>query len=278
MDYFTGTVLIMAFFMIIIHCVETLAYAVRISGARVRLIASALSLFNIMVLVSRTSNMIVQPVSGNFTDGAHTAETLAHAENQFRIVIGATTIGTLIGALLLPTFIAIFSRAIIYLAHEGGSVPALVKRGLSFTYMRRVRNHLAFPSRSYIKGIQYKDIPKRLFLTNMLITAVYTVGVLAALYASLRVPEYGTTAVMSSGMINGIATILMVVFVDPKVSVLADNVVNKRGSYLDLRTTTVMMVGSRLCGTLLAQLLFIPGSLYIAYFSQGLAAFLELFK
>ncbi len=108
----------------------------------------------------------------------------------------------------------------------------------------------------------------KLFFINMVITAIYTIGVLAALYASLIVPERAATAVMASGLINGVATILLVIFVDPKVSVLADDVVNNRGSYQTLKIVSLMMVSSRLFGTLLAQVLFIPGAKYVAWFTK----------
>src|SRR5690625_2988409 len=112
------------------------------------------------------------------------------------------------------------------------------------------------------------DIPIKLFLVNMIITAIYTIGVLSALYAALLAPERASTAIMASGLINGMATILLVIFVDPKVSVVADDVVNQRGSYQTLKNISLMMVTSRLLGTLLAQLFFIPGAKYIAWFTQ----------
>lgn len=102
----------------------------------------------------------------------------------------------------------------------------------------------------------------------MVITAIYTIGVLSALYAALLTPERASTAIMASGLINGVATILLVIFVDPKVSVVADDVVNKRGNYQTLKNISLMMVTSRLLGTLLAQLFFIPGAKYIAWFTQ----------
>ncbi|GAB0168131.1 hypothetical protein LSPCS325_15680 [Lysinibacillus sp. CTST325] len=124
------------------------------------------------------------------------------------------------------------------------------------------------PSFSYLKGISWRDIPLKLFIVNVVITAIYTIGVLSALYASLLVPERSNTAVMSSGLINGVATMLLIIFIDPKISILADDVINQRGSYLSLKRASVMMMGSRLLGTFLAQLLFIPGAKYIAWFTQ----------
>jgi len=257
-----------ALFILIIHSIETLAYAVRLSGARVKLLASALSLFNVMVMVSRLANMMQQPFTGSLTDTAPKENTLAFVEQQFRVLIGAASIGTLVGILLLPTFIAIFSRAIIHLSEEKGSIPALFKKGFSIEYVKRGIKHIHLPSLSYLKGINWRDIPLKLFIVNVVITAIYTIGVLSALYASLLVPERGTTAVMASGLINGVATMLLIIFIDPKISVLADDVINQRGSYLSLKQASVMMMGSRLLGTFLAQLLFIPGAKYIAWFTQ----------
>src|SRR5699024_12699447 len=91
----------------------------------------------------------------------------------------------------------------------------------SLTYLKRVVIHFILPRFSYLRWTRMKDIPVRLFLVNMVITAIYTIGVLSALYAALLVPENRTTALMASGLINGMATILLVVFVDPKVSVVA---------------------------------------------------------
>ena len=269
MEFINEKVLLIALFILIIHSIETLAYAVRISGARMKLIASALSLFNLMVLVSRLSNMVQQPFSGSLIDTAPHTNTLEFVENQFRVIIGASTIGTIMGIILLPTFMALFSRAIVHLSETKGSVPLLVKRALTWPYFKGIFKHIHLPRWSYIvKDVRLKDIPVKLFLINMVITAIYTIGVLSALYASLLVPERASTAIMASGLINGMATILLVVFVDPKISVLADDVVNKKGSYASLKAISLMMISSRLLGTLLAQVLFIPGAHYVAWFTK----------
>ncbi|MEO4054703.1 lipid II flippase Amj family protein [Solibacillus sp. CAU 1738] len=268
MEFFTWQLLIIAFFILIIHSIETLAYSVRLSGARVRLLASALSLFNLMVMVARLANMMQQPFTGSLIDNAPKENAFAFVESQYRILIGSATIGTLIGLLLLPTFIAIFSRAIVHLSNERGNVPKLIKKGFSLEYIKRAKKHLHLPRWSYLKNMSWRDIPVKLFLLNVVITAVYTIGVLSALYASMLAPERETTAVMASGLVNGFATILLIIFVDPKLSVLADEVINQKGSYVDLKSASIMMVTSRLIGTLLAQILFIPGAKYIAWLTQ----------
>lgn len=236
MDIVTEKLIYIALFIFIIHSIETLAYAVRLSGARVKMIASALSLFNIMVMVSRLANMMQQPFTGSLIDTAPSHNAQDFVATQFRFLIGASTVGTMLGIILLPTFIALFSRAIIHLSEEKSSVPSLAKRLFSLQYIRRGLTHFSLPEFSYLRDTKLKDIPIRLFLVNMVITAIYTIGVLSALYAALLAPERASTAIMASGLINGMATILLVVFVDPKVSVVADDVVNQRGSYQKLKT------------------------------------------
>ena len=232
------------------------------------MIASALSLFNIMVIVSRLANMMQQPFTGSLIDNAPKENTLEFVEAQYRILIGASTLGTVLGIILLPSFIALFSRAIILLSEEKGSVPTLMKRVFSIKYIKRGLTHLTLPKLTYLKDTQVKDIPVRLFIVNMFITAIYTIGVLSALYAALLAPERAITATMASGLINGVATILLVIFIDPKLSVMADEVVNQRGSYNKLKSMSLMMVTSRLFGTILAQALFIWGAKYIAWFTK----------
>lgn len=268
LELITEKLIFIALFVLIIHSIETLAYAVRLSGVRVRLLASALSLFNVMVMVSRLANMMQQPFTGSLIDSAPETNTFEFVEAQYRIIIGSSTVGTIIGILLLPTFISIFSRAIIHLSAERGSIPGLVKKGMNIGYIRRGIGHIHLPKLSYLKGVRLKEIPVKLFIINMVITAIYTIGVLSALYAAILVPERAATAIMASGLINGLATILLIVFVDPKISVLADDVLNKRGSYLNLKSIALMMIASRLLGTILAQLFFLPGARYIAWFTK----------
>lgn len=273
MEFLTVGLILIALFIFIIHSIETLAYAVRLSGARVKMIASALSLFNIMVIVSRLANMMQQPFTGSLIDNAPKENTLEFVEAQLRFLIGASTLGTLFGIILLPTFIALFSRAIIHLSEEKGSVPSLIKRLFSLQYIKRGLTHFSLPKFEYLHGTRIKEIPIRLFCVNMIITAIYTIGVLSALYAALLVPERAATAIMASGLINGIATILLVIFIDPKLSVIADDVVNQRGSYNKLKSLSLMMVTSRLLGTILAQVFFLWGARYIAWFTKYIVLF-----
>jgi hypothetical protein len=268
MSLITSKLVIISIFLLIVTMIETLAYSTRISGARVRLIATALSLFSTMVILSRFSTMIQQPLTAKLIAEAPKANKLVFIEDQYRILIGVTSIGVCLGILLFPTFIRIFSRAIIQLSNERGSMVSLFGNWCNINGLKKVYKCFKLPRFSDLNGITLKTIPKRLFVLNVIITGVYTVGVLSSLYASVIDPKDAQAAVMSSGIINGIATILLTLFIDPKASVLADRVVKKQSRYIYLKSYSLTMVGSKLVGTVLAQLLFIPAAYYVAWFSK----------
>ncbi|MFB6468805.1 lipid II flippase Amj family protein [Cytobacillus sp. Hz8] len=269
MELITGKLILSSLFLLIITMIETLAYSTRISGARVKLIATAISLFSSLVIISRFSTMIQQPLTGKLIGEAPESHKYLFIEEQYRILIGMTTVGTLLGILLFPTFIQIFSRAIVHLSQERGSIIGLFKKQFHFATWKKIFKCFRFPRLSYLNGITLQTIPKRLFVINVMVTAILTVGVLSSIYASMIVPEkYMQAATLSSGIINGIATILLTLFIDPKASVLADRVVKNEGMYIYLKSYSLTMVGSKLLGTVVGQFIFLPAAYYVAWFAK----------
>ncbi|WP_139693138.1 lipid II flippase Amj family protein [Sporolactobacillus terrae] len=269
MILFSGKLMLVSFLMLVVTMIETLAYATRISGVRVKLMATAISLFSTMVIVSRFSTMIQQPLTAKLLSDAPKDGKLVFVENEYRLLLVAVSIGVLLGIALFPTFIGVFSRAIIQLSRERGSMAALIIKWVNWKGIKTAFHYIRLPHLYDLKGITFQTIPKRLFAVNVVITAIYTVGILAAFYASLLVPvEDGPTAVTSSGIINGIATILLTLFIDPKASVLADRVAKQESSYIYLKSYSLTMVSSKLIGTLVAQLLVLPAAYYVAWFTR----------
>ncbi|WP_042357143.1 lipid II flippase Amj family protein [Bacillus rubiinfantis] len=269
MGLITGKVVIISLFLLIITMIETLAYSTRISGARVKLIATALSLFSTLVIVSRFSTMIQQPLTAKLIAEAPPLHKLHFIEEQYRILIAVTSIGVLLGILLFPTFITIFSRAIVQLSNQRGSIIGLLVHHFNREGISKLLHCFRMPRLTYLKGITLKTIPKRLFIINIIISAVFTIGVLSSIYASMLVPkDYAQAALMSSGIINGVATILLTLFIDPKASVLADRVMKREVDYIYLKSYSLTMITSKFFGTILAQLLFIPAAYYVAWFAK----------
>lgn len=272
MELITSKVIIISILLLVITMIETLAYSTRISGTRVKLIATAISLFSTMVIVSRFSTMFQQPLTAKLiAEVPKGADKLTFIAAQYRILIGVTSMGVLIGILLFPTFINIFSRAIVQLANERGSVLALFSKLFKKNNLNKLLKCLKLPRLSYFKGITLNTVPKRLFVLNVIISAIFTTGVISSIYASMLVPaKVSQAALMSSGVINGIATIILTLFIDPKASVLADRVMKKQTDYIYLKSYSLTMVSSKFIGTIVAQIIFLPAAYYVAWFAEWL--------
>jgi hypothetical protein len=122
------SLLLLCFLTFVIHLIGTLAYSVRIAGVRTRKIAVSFALFSILMLVSRTSNMMLSPfLAKRVEKGLLQADSLL---GDFRWLLLTATLATLAGAILIPTFQRVFSRAVLHFQIHR-SVPKLILHGFS---------------------------------------------------------------------------------------------------------------------------------------------------
>jgi hypothetical protein len=263
MSYQIAIVLTLTF---IINLITTLSYSVRIVGIRTGRIAISFALFNILVLVSRTANgfqapLLAKTVENDIKNG------IFGNELTFRLVIFSCTLATIFGALLIPTFQRVLSRAVInFSTHK--SMSKLLMHGFSKAGILYFRDNVTIPAKENISQIEFnKNFPWRIFILNILAVAIMTIGVLSAVYASYLNPEYRTTASNLSAFINGFATILMFAFIDPHLSAMTDDVSLGKCSEITFRKYIVYMTFARLIGTVIAQLLFLPGAQLLAWFA-----------
>ena len=131
-----------------------------------------------------------------------------------------------------------------------------------------MKESIVAPNTRNIKQIDLKDnFPWKVFIMNVVAVAIVSVGVIASLYAGYLNPELRTTSSTLSSVINGLATILMFVFIDPFLSVMTDEVVLGNCKESLFRKYIVYMVFARIIGTLVAQIIFIPSAKIIAFLS-----------
>jgi hypothetical protein len=102
---------------------------------------------------------------------------------------------------------------------------------------------------------------------NVISVAIITVGVISSLYAGYLNPDLRATSSTLSSVINGFATILMFVFIDPYLSIMTDEVVMGECKESVFRKYIVYMVLARIAGTLIAQVIFVPSAKLIAWLS-----------
>jgi hypothetical protein len=265
----TFQIIVVLILVFLINLITTLSYSVRIVGIRTGRIAVSFALFNILVLISRTAYgfqapLLAKIIENNINSGS--------GENlfEFRLIIISCSVATIIGGFLIPTFQRILSIAVekfsIY-----KSVPSLILHSFSNAGITSIKDSIVIPSTKNVAQINFKsNFPWKVFIMNIVAVAIITVGVLSALYAGYLNPEFRSTASNLSAIINGIATILMFIFIDPFLSVMTDDVVLGKTKESLFRKYIVYMVFARLLGTVLAQFIFIPSAQIIAWIAEML--------
>ena len=246
---------------------EALAYSMRFSGIKTKQISIAMSFVSSTLLISRLSNMFQAPLLGKMVDETiriGTPDALSDLELVFRAVIFSGFIGVLVAMLLTPTFVKIFELAINSFL-KGGSLPRLfIKTLFSPKRWLRLAQCFTIPKISHLKDIKLQNIPKTFLVLNIFVTSIYSIGVLASLLAGAMIPDLRATAIQLSGVVNGIATILFTLMVDPSGARVTDQAIHQKRPLTDVKAVIFYLQLSRMFGILImSQLLFIPATKYI---------------
>lgn len=255
-------VLILTF---IIYVVSTLAYSVRIVGVKTGRIAISFAVFNIFALISRTANTIQAPLMAKTIERSIKTGNSQGLLEMFRWILFSTTAATIVGALLMPTFIKVFGKAVSNFSIYR-SMPKLLLHGFSKAGIEQFKNSFTKPKRDNIEQLtSLKKIPKKIVVLNTIAFAISTVSILASLYAGCLNPELRTTCSTLASVINGLSTILMFIFVDPYISMLTDDVLRGECEELQFHRCIIFIVAGLIVGTILAQLLLVPAAKIIEF-------------
>jgi hypothetical protein len=257
----------------VVHCLDTASYASRIAGVRTGRLALTGAIFNIVSLVSRVANALQAPLLGIVVDRMVRQGSLSGMSCIFHFIIGAASVGTLLGAMLIPTFTSLFSRgALAYESH--GSFLALVLHTLSTRGFNRISQHFRMPLPESVRRASRFNLPRSFFLLTVVVTAIYTVGVASTIYASALLPELVRTATTLTSVINGVGTLLLVILIDPVSAVITDQALRGNRPVSAVSHIVIWQVVGRFAGTLLAQLLFVPAALLVVDIARVLSRLL----
>jgi hypothetical protein len=262
------TLLFLVVLTFVIHMIGTLAYSVRISGARTGTIAVSFALFNTMVLGSRTANTFQGPMLAKRIEENLAYGIISWAVLDFRIMLFAASAATLFGILFTPTFQRLFAKSVEKF-RDYHSIMRVLLRGLTPAGLYHIRGSITIPSKGNLLFFKHRNhIPYRYIFYNIIATAVWSTGVFSALYAGYLNPEVRVTSSQLSSVINGVATIILLIFIDPYFSLLTDDVAAKKTGQGYFRRSIIWLDLSRLAGTLLAQLLLVPAAMIIVFIAE----------
>nr|WP_143315289.1 lipid II flippase Amj family protein [Clostridium sp. HBUAS56017] len=248
----------------IISLIGTLAYCTRIVGVRIGKIAITFAVFNILSLVSRVAVTFQTPILTKLVEYRSSGNYLI---TIFDLIIIVSGIATVFAALLIPTFQKIFYKCVLCFSVDK-SISKLMLYGFSKAGINYMRNSIAIPVKSNIRKINLKKVPKKLTLYNLISVSLITTGSLAPIYAGSLEPELRATCITLSSIINGLAVILMSIFIDPQLSIMTDDVIDNKCSEEDFCVCIFAMIGSKIIGTFAAIMLLIPFSYVVVYIAR----------
>ncbi len=270
---FTSDVILAVAANLIPQAIAIAAYAARYAGVTTRRIATAISLFSLLVTASRLAALFMTPSLGALADDKANAaldagqkalspEALHVYDLQMRIIVASGSVGILLGAFMLPMFLAAFTRGIGSFERRG-SIPRALFRLLDPSVMVWLLAHLR-PRRFSLKDFPITHIPRTLLVANVVLFAVYSVGVVAAFYASVIDLGSRTTASGLSGIVNGIGTVAFALFIDPNTALIVDQTVREERPRQDVAAMIFWLIVTAFIGTLVAQLILVPAAHLIA--------------
>ena len=247
----------------VFQAISVAAYASRLAAARSGRVATAISLFNMFAMSSRFAQMLYTPLLGSLSDHAvgHAGATF---QWQLRSIVFAGTAGVVLGTFAIPTFVMLYLRAIRSLEYRG-SVPKAMLRMFRPAAIIAMIGDIKFRVAEPVRSLSFRNIPKDVLVLNTCVTAVYGIGIVAAAYASVLDPASARTAVLSSGLINGFATIAYNIVVDPVSAIITDRTVRGGHPVDDVKALVAGLSLTAILGFLLSQFLLIPGATIIAW-------------
>jgi hypothetical protein len=254
------------------------AFSARIAGVTTKRIALSISLFSLVAFASRLANLFYAPLLGTISDrtgefvtraiaagsAALAQPQLAQFDVQLRLIVFAGTIGTLIGALVLPVFEYVFVRGI-ESYQRTDSVPKSLFRLFSPAVLSGVARSFRLPVPARWPQYKLSRVPLKLLFWNTVLQSVYAIGVVAAVYASVRDPLLARTTYSLSGIVNGIGTFAFTLFVDPTAAGIVDSAVHGKRTVEDVRAMVFWLTVTMVLGTLLSQVFLYPATLLIDF-------------
>jgi hypothetical protein len=184
-------------------------------------------------------------------------------ESQLRLIIVAGTVGTILGSLALPMFTYLYVRGVRSFERTK-SLPHSLARLFDLRVVFDIVRRLRVPHYSEIFAFSTRNIPMRLLIFNVVVTAVYAIGVVAAYYASILDVNVARTAVTISGIVNGLGTVAFTFFVDPTSSMIVDEAAKGERPHEEVKSMVFYLSLTAIIGWLVSQALLWPAAWFIS--------------
>lgn len=253
---------------LIANTVDVLSYCICIVGVRTKKLAVSNALFQAVMTISRVAVFLQAPLLGSIADRAIITGNISQVEMIFRNVIFMVSIGSLMGGVLTPYFIVIFSLLTNYF-EKVGTIPKMIS-SIFLNFKKISKRKINLDIYKNVKPISFKDMPRGLIVMNSLAISVYSVGLLSSIYAGVLDPDFTITANQLSGIVVGGAAALFMLFIDPMVAVITDQTLHGKMSAEYIESLVFFLVIGDFLGTIVSQIIFIPLAHIILFIAKFL--------
>ena len=256
----TYQILLVLIFTFVIHLIGTLSYAIRLVGLTTGRIAVASALFNILVILVRIATTLQAPLLAKTIEHGISVGQAADPIIDFRWILFSAFLATVIGALAIPTFRKLYEKAVVNFSTHRSFIKLII-HGLTHTGVTQVKEAIQLPAASTVEFIKnFRSFPYRIIIINIIAVAFLTTGVLSSLYAGYLAPEIRTTAFAIGPVVAGAATVMLLIMVDPYLSLVADDIIAGRVPIRAYYRYVTFIIIARIIGTALAQIAFVPAA------------------
>lgn len=211
----------------------SLQVATRPAAVKTGLVATALTMGQLIFIVTRFGNLFYLPLLGNFVDKATASSEAGQTlVDQISWIIVGSAGGALIALALLPTFITLCIRGVESIKYRESLIRALInllKPKAWKTAIKAIRP----PGLMGTSLFKLEGLPRAFLFFNVAATAIWTVGALSAIAVSGLHPEFKQTALLLSGLVNSFAAIAFSVWVDPQAAMITDRARANKGQVED---------------------------------------------
>lgn len=235
----------------------SLQVATRPAAVRTGLVGTALTMGQLIFIVTRFGSLFYLPLLGNFVDQATNSGETNILIGQVRWIIVGSALGALIAFFLLPTFVELCCRGVRSIDARGSLLKALI----NLHRPKAWKTALAGVRRPGLLGTQLfrlEGIPKKFLFFNIVATAIWTVGAISAITVSGLHPEVKQTAILLSGLVNSFAAIAFSIWVDPQAAHITDQAKNGELQERHVTIASFHLVLGNAVGSLLGLLLLSP--------------------
>lgn len=253
----------------VVALATSLNIAARPAAVKTAKVMLAFTMANFFFMLTRFANLFYAPLMANFVDAAEKSGNIALLADQLRWVILGSALGGLASWILLNTFVELYRRGIVCLEYRQSLLRALLRLARPQAW-KVMFGAIRPPSNMGVKLFRLEGVPAGFLLANVFATAVWTVGVMAALLASAELPKMAQTAVLLSGLVNAFAAIAFSVWVDPKAAVITDQAIKGERPQKHVDITAVHLAIGNFVGGLLGLAMLSPAAALVRVATKAL--------